>query len=90
MKTNGVTKVAVCNDLEAVIRRTEHLDPGPGQPLARYIDRSARNLLETSIEKEIDRVPGHTGIPGNEDADRQANLSRKGRRTGRVRECVYI
>ena len=35
------------------------------------------------------RVPGHTGIPANEEADRQANLEREGRRAGTVRERIY-
>jgi hypothetical protein len=69
--------------------RTEHLEPGPGQPLARWINQSARTLRETGIETEIYRVPGHTGIPENEEADRQANLAREGRRAGTVREQVY-
>jgi len=40
------------------------------------IDRRARSLLPYSIATEIHRVPGHSGIPGNEDPDRQANLAR--------------
>jgi len=87
--THGVTKVAVFSDSQVAIRRTEHLQPGPGQPLARWINQSARTLHEGGIKTEIHWVPGHTGIPGNEEADRQANLARKGRRAGTVRERVY-
>jgi hypothetical protein len=89
LQTHGVTKVAVFSDSQPAIRRMEHLEPGPGQPLARWINQSARTLREAGIETEIHRVPGHTGIPGNEEADCQANLAREGRRSGIVRERVY-
>jgi hypothetical protein len=79
----------IFSDLQVAIRRTEHLELGPGHPLAGWINQSARTLHEAGIETEIHRVPGHTTFPGNEDADRQANLAREGRRTGTVRERVY-
>jgi hypothetical protein len=82
-------KVAVFSDSQAAIRRTEHLEPAPGQHLARWIRQCSRNLREAGIETEIHSVSGHTGIPGNEEADRQVNLAREGRRAGTVRERVY-
>ena len=89
LQTHGVTKVAICSDSQAAIRRTAHLEPGPAQPLARWINWSAKTLREASIDTEIRWVPGHTGIPGNEEADCQANLAREGGRSGTVRERVY-
>jgi len=48
----------------------------PGQRLARRINWSARALLSRGIATEIHWFPGQTGIPGNEEADRQAILAR--------------
>jgi hypothetical protein len=69
LQTHRVTKEAVFSNSQAAIRRTEHLEPGPGQPLTRWINRSARTLREDGIETEIHWVPEHTSIPGNEEAD---------------------
>jgi hypothetical protein len=44
-------------------------------PLARGIKSRARNLLDHEIATEIHSVPGHSGIPGNEEADHQVNLA---------------
>jgi len=89
LQTHRVTKIAVFSDSQAAIRRTEHLEPGPGQHLGRWIRQCGRNLREVGIETEIHWVPGHTSIPGNEEADCQANLAREGRRAGTVRERIY-
>jgi len=89
LRTHRVTKIADFSHWQAAIRRTEHLEPGPGQPLARWINQRGRTLCEAGIETELHWVPRHTGIPGIEEADRQANLVREGRGLGIVRERVY-
>jgi hypothetical protein len=72
---HGVKTVAVFSDSLAAIRRTAHLEPGPGQRLARPINRRARNLLAHGIATDIHSAPGHSGIPGNEEADCQVNMA---------------
>ena len=89
LQTHGVTKVAVFSDSQAAIRRMAHLEPVPGQHLARSIHQCARTPHEAGIETEIHWVPGHIGIPGNEEADRQVNLARKCHSSGTLREQVY-
>jgi len=89
LQTHGVTQIAIFSASQAAIRRTEHLEPGPGQHVAMWNSHCARNLREAGIETETRWVPEHTGIPGNEEADRQAHLAREGRRGGTVRERIY-
>jgi len=75
LQIHGVKTVEVFSDSQAAIQRTAHLEPGPGQRLARRFNRRARNLLAHGIASQIHRVLGHSGIPGNEEADCHANLA---------------
>jgi len=76
LQVHGVKTVAVFSDSQAAIRRAAQVEPGPGQPLARRINRRARSLLAHGIATEIHCVPGRSRITGNAEADRQANLAR--------------
>jgi len=72
---HGVKMVAVFSDSQAAIRRAAQLQPGLGQRLARRINRRVRNLCGHGIANKIHWVLGHSSIPGNEEADRQANFT---------------
>jgi hypothetical protein len=79
LQRHVVKTVAVFSDSQAAIRRTADLEPGPGQQLARRINWRAQALLAHAIKTEDHWVPGHSGIPANDEADRQANVLREAR-----------
>jgi hypothetical protein len=56
--------VAVYSDPQTTIRWTAHLEPGPGQQLARRINRKTQAPLAHGVQTEIHWVPGYSGISG--------------------------
>jgi len=55
-----------------------HLDLGAGQCLARRNNRRAQTLLTHGTTMESYWIPGHPGIPGNQEAVRQATIAPDG------------
>jgi len=67
--------VAVVSDSQAAIWREALLGPGPGQWLARLINRKAQALLAHTIKMGIHWLPRDSGIPGKVEAVRQPNIA---------------
>jgi len=89
LHAQGVQKTVIFGDSQAAVRRAAHLEIGPGQQVTRWINNEARALCGDGIETEIRWIPGHSGIPGNEEAVRQANVAREGRGST-VQEQAFI
>jgi len=70
---HGSQAVVAFSNSQAAIRWTAHVELGCGEPVARWTVWSAQALLTHGIATEIHRIPGHSSIPRNGEADRQAN-----------------
>jgi ribonuclease HI len=79
LQAQRVTTAAVFHDSQTAIRRIVHLDSRPGKQLARAINEYARAHHANGIEVLILWILGHSDIPGNEEADLQANLAQDAR-----------
>jgi ribonuclease HI len=77
LQRHGMNTVVVFSDSQATIRRIAHPEPGPGQQVARRMNRRALAHLAHGIGTEIHWVLRHSGIPGSEEADCQANLAQE-------------
>jgi hypothetical protein len=61
--------IHIFTDNQAAITRTTHLTQGPGQEIARLIHKIATDINNTDSTIMVHWVPGHTDIPGNDEAD---------------------
>jgi len=68
--------VPVFSNSQAASRQEAPHEPDHGHRSATLINQRMRALVAHSIAPESHWVPGHSGIPGNEEADGQVNLVR--------------
>jgi hypothetical protein len=78
LQNHAVKMAAVFSNAQTAVRRMSHVEPGPGQQLARWINQWAQDCLTHSIATEIHWVTAHSGIPESAEADRQVNITLDG------------
>jgi ribonuclease HI len=67
----------IFSDSQAALRRCSNDRPGPGQAQARDIIDGEKVLKMNNCTVMLRWVPGHKGVPGNEQADAMAKRAAK-------------
>ncbi|CUS06669.1 unnamed protein product, partial [Tuber aestivum] len=64
----------VVTDNQAAISNSHRLSPHPGQQISQQIQQLTKDLLSSDLDLQLHLhwVPSHTGIQGNDEADRLA------------------
>jgi len=64
----------IFTDNQAAIRNSFKLSPYPGQQISLQIQQLTKHLLDSNLDLRLHLhcVPGHTGIQGNDEADKLA------------------